>query len=59
MSEISRDVHCAELRGLSEDELVCVLETVDSNILIKALQNKINKLEQLEIDMLSLFKDRR
>ena len=55
MSEISRDVHCTELKGLEEQELLEVLETVNSNILIKALQNKINKLEKRESDMLELF----
>lgn len=55
MSEISKDIHCNELRTLSEEELIKVLESVDTKILINAVWNKIERLEKLEADMKNLF----
>lgn len=55
MSEISKDIHCNELRTLSEEELIKVLESVDTKKLILALWNKVEKLENLEADMQKLL----
>ena len=56
MSEISKNIHCNELRTMGKDELMCVLESVETKLLIEALWNKINRLEILESDMLGLLK---
>lgn len=55
MSEISNNIHCNELRTLSEEELLKVLESVETKKLILALWNKVEKLENLEADMQKLL----
>ena len=55
MSEISNNIHCNELRTLSEEELIKVLESVETKKLILALWNKVEKLENLEADMQKLL----
>lgn len=55
MSEISNNIHCNELRTLSEEELLKVLESVETKKLIHALWNKVEKLENLEADMQKLL----
>lgn len=56
MSEISNNIHCNELRTMGKDELMYVLESVETKLLVEALWNKINRLEILEADMLGLLK---
>lgn len=58
MSEISNNIHCNELRTLSEEELLMVLNSVETKTLIHALWNKIERLEKLEADMLGLFNNK-
>lgn len=55
MSEISKEIHCNELRTMSEEELLTVLETVDTRILFSAIWNEIERLQKLEKDMQELF----
>lgn len=59
MSEISNKIHCNELRTLEKSELLLVLESVDTNILMEALWNKINSLESFQTEMFELVKNRR
>ena len=56
MSEISNNIHCNELRTMGKEELIYVLESVETKLLVEALWNKINRLEILEADMLGLLK---
>ena len=56
MSEISNNIHCNELRTMEKEELMYVLESVETKLLVEALWNKINRLEILEADMLGLLK---
>ncbi len=56
MSEISNNIHCNELRTMGKEELMYVLESVETKLLVEALWNKINRLEILEADMLGLLK---
>ena len=56
MSEISNNIHCNELRTMGKDELMYVLESVETKLLVEALWNKINRLEILEADMLGLLR---
>ena len=56
MSEISNNIHCNELRKMGKEELMYVLESVETKLLVEALWNKINRLEILEADMLGLLK---
>lgn len=55
MSEISNQIHCNELRTLTEEELLKVLETVETRILFRAVWNEIERLQKLEKDMQKLF----
>ena len=55
MSEISNQIHCNELRTLTEEELLKVLETVETRILFSAVWNEIERLQKLEKDMQELF----
>ena len=55
MSEISNTIHCNELKTMDKNELLLVLDSVETRILIEALWNKINRLENLEADMQKLF----
>ena len=55
MSEISNQIHCNELRNLTEEELLKVLETVETRILFRAVWNEIERLQKLEKDMQELF----
>ncbi len=55
MSEISLERHVNELRTIPKEELLNVLESVDTKYLMHALWNKIERLENLEVDMKNLF----
>lgn len=55
MSEISNQIHCNELRTLTEEELLKVLETVETRILFRAVWNEIERLQKLEKNMQKLF----
>jgi hypothetical protein len=41
---------------MGKDELMYVLESVETKLLVEALWNKINRLEILEADMLGLLR---
>ena len=55
MSEIGMERRTNELRNCTEEELLQILSTVDTHILLKAVSNEIERLKTLEAEMLRLF----
>ena len=55
MSEIGMERRTNELRNCTEEELLHILSTVDTHVLLKAIENEISRLKTLEADMLRLF----
>lgn len=55
MSEINLERNINNLRDCQEEELLAILEAVESKMLVTALFNKIDRLEKREADMLQLF----
>lgn len=55
MGEIGMERRTNELRNCTEEELLQILSTVDTHILLKAVSNEIERLKTLEAEMLRLF----
>ena len=55
MSEYGLERRVNELKDCSEEQLLEVLEKVDTKILFRAVWNEIERLQKLEKDMQELF----